>query len=635
MNKIKSIGEAPNSRHNNELKRLARSIEKLAFTDIKKGRLILNKMESLLNKKPEPDFYIMFLLYSGFIENQEYNYLESKNNYIKALEYLEERGDIHQKAETKIDLSGTYINLGQMEDATKLLDNSKRLLNAFPNKNLTARVLCREGYIHLHYNNPGSAIESFLEAEKQLTGLFDELSPKDYFFLTLIYSGLGNVYVASNEQMKGVKAYLSAVNLCETLDMRTRLSWHYLNIGNAYMAIKDSINAELYFQKAIASEADSSQQSRALAIGNIGFLALQKNEPFRALEYFDEAETIHREHHAEDFRSFARLNYWRGKIYSERGKKRKAVEYYEMAYDQAGEVKDLMQLCAILKDLSIFYSENNDYENAYHHQSLYEDMYEEYLEEVKNRRMMELEVHYESEKKKQEAENLKLQATKLQLKALRAQMNPHFMHNALNAIQTYISSGDAKNASLYLARFSALMRKSLDFSDLEVISLEEEVDFLREYLSLNQNLRFEGSLAYEINVDEDVEEDICGVPTMIIQPYVENAIEHGIRRKTHGKITVNFKMLGEDKLLCVIEDDGIGRAEARRIQSEDPRYKDHRSRGTYITEDRLKILFNVPAGEKYVEIIDNKDDFGKGTGTRVEIQIPITEINMVNVEDDI
>jgi len=230
---------------------------------------------------------------------------------------------------------------------------------------------------------------------------------------------------------------------------------------------------------------------------------------------------------------------------------------------------------------------------------------------------------------------LKLQATKLQLKALRAQMNPHFMHNALNAIQTYISSGDAKNASLYLARFSALMRKSLDFSDLEVISLEEEVDFLREYLSLNQNLRFEGSLAYEINVDEDVEEDICGVPTMIIQPYVENAIEHGIRRKTHGKITVNFKMLGEDKLLCVIEDDGIGRAEARRIQSEDPRYKDHRSRGTYITEDRLKILFNVPAGEKYVEIIDNQDDFGKGTGTRVEIQIPITEINMVNVEDDI
>ena len=191
-----------------------------------------------------------------------------------------------------------------------------------------------------------------------------------------------------------------------------------------------------------------------------------------------------------------------------------------------------------------------------------------------------------------------------------------------------------KNAASYLARFSELMRKSLDFSDLEFISLEEEIDFLSEYLSLNQKLRFENNLNFEISVDDEVEEDIVGVPTMIIQPYVENAIEHGIRRIQNGTINVGFQMRGEDTLICTVEDDGIGRDEVRRIQAEDPKFKNHRSRGTKITEDRLRILFNLSEEENYVKILDLKDENGKGRGTRVEILIPITEINLVAPESN-
>lgn len=615
------------------LSKLDAKIRRLAFTDVTRTKELLLEMKLLLEKEPYPDFQFSYDLHLGFVENQLYNYKKAIMRLNAALRVQEQLGDIQQRVETLIDLSGVYTNMGEMELTNDILDESLKLLKAFPNKIMEARFLCRKGYTKLHYNNLGDAIELFLEAEKTLNGSFDDLKYKDYYFLTLIYNGLGQVYAKSNEPGKAIRAHLNAVNLCDQVGMKSRMSWHYLSVGNAYMSINDISNAEEFFKKVISIETDSSILSRALAYGNIGFLALQKKELKQALELFDKAEFIYKESNAKDFGNFAKLNFWRGQLFAELGRENKAIGFFEKAYKQASRVKDYIQLLAITKELVTHYAERNDYENAYHHQMLYENFHEKHLSEVHNRKTLELDVRYEAEKKQQEANRLKLQATKLQLKALRAQMNPHFMHNALNAIQTYISTGDVKNASSYLARFSELMRKSLDFSDLEIISLEEEIDFLREYLSLNQKLRFENNLNFKIEIDDDVEEDICGVPTMIIQPYVENAIEHGIRRIQNGNILVAFKMLDDDKLLCTIQDDGIGRDEVRRIQSEDPQFKNHQSRGTKITEDRLRILFNIPEEESFVQIIDLKDDNGKGIGTRVEIQIPITGTNMVVNED--
>ena len=190
-------------------------------------------------------------------------------------------------------------------------------------------------------------------------------------------------------------------------------------------------------------------------------------------------------------------------------------------------------------------------------------------EEVNERGVMEMQVKYETEKSEQEAEMLRLQATGLQLKALRAQMNPHFMYNALNSIQNFITSEQTESATKYLAKFAKLMRQSLEYSDLEMISLEKEIEFLEDYLQLNQKLRFENFLNYEINLSEDIEEDIMGVPTMIIQPYVENAIEHGLRTVESGTVKIHFSLADEDTILCIIEDNGIGREVAKERQRKD------------------------------------------------------------------
>ena len=175
------------------------------------------------------------------------------------------------------------------------------------------------------------------------------------------------------------------------------------------------------------------------------------------------------------------------------------------------------------------------------------------------------------------------------------------------------------------------MRQSLDHSDLEIISLEKEIDFIENYLYINEKLRFQEKLNYKIIVDDEIEEDILGVPTMIVQPYVENAIEHGLRSRDKGILTVTFT-LSEDEdneiILCVVEDNGIGREKAAELKMEDPQFQNHRSKGTRITEERLSILHNSK-DEHFVETIDLKDaTTGEATGTRVEIQIPIMEIQM-------
>jgi len=249
-------------------------------------------------------------------------------------------------------------------------------------------------------------------------------------------------------------------------------------------------------------------------------------------------------------------------------------------------------------------------------------------EENNQRMVTEMRVKYEAEKTEQEAEMLRLQATSLQLKALRAQMNPHFMYNALNSIQNFITSNDGDSATKYLAKFAKLMRQSLEYSDLEYISLEKEIEFLEIYLNLNQKLRFEKNLTYQIIVGEEIEEDIMGVPTMIIQPYVENAIEHGLRTIEHGLVKVEFNLYDDDNILAIVEDNGIGRERVRERQRKDGYHLNHRSRGTSITKQRLSVLNKSNKSGFFVRTIDLKDKDGKALGTRVEVKIPIIDLQI-------
>jgi ligand-binding sensor domain-containing protein/two-component sensor histidine kinase len=198
-----------------------------------------------------------------------------------------------------------------------------------------------------------------------------------------------------------------------------------------------------------------------------------------------------------------------------------------------------------------------------------------------------------------------------ELKVLRSQMNPHFIFNALNAIRDYVLKKNPLEASMFLADFAHLMREILNNSTKETISIEKEEEILRGYLEMEQ-LRFD--FEFDIQIDHNLDAFDTQVPTMILQPFVENAILHGIRHKKDGtgRIKIRFDKDG-DFVLCTVEDNGIGMAKAA-----ENRPKDHESKSQQITQDRLDILTQLSGKptDLYFEEV-------KTGGTKVTVKLPL------------
>lgn len=207
-----------------------------------------------------------------------------------------------------------------------------------------------------------------------------------------------------------------------------------------------------------------------------------------------------------------------------------------------------------------------------------------------------------------------------ELKALRAQMNPHFIFNTINSVQYFITNNDAISSQKYLSKFAKLIRHVLDNSKLTSISLHQELEALTTYLEL-EVLRFEKKFEYHITVAKDIDVHDVKIPSMLIQPYIENAIWHGLMHKsTKGEINLNLS-LANNALLCVIEDNGIGRKQSQLINLEKNK-TEHKSVGLAITQDRLDMINQQYNSKLTVTIIDLEDTDGNALGTRVELHLP-------------
>lgn len=212
------------------------------------------------------------------------------------------------------------------------------------------------------------------------------------------------------------------------------------------------------------------------------------------------------------------------------------------------------------------------------------------------------------------------QMAQLEMKALRAQMNPHFIFNALNSIQTFMMKNETEQALSYLGRFARLIRNVLDTSQLNIIPVSKEIKMLENYLEL-EKLRFADQFSYEITIDDELDADYTDIPTMVLQPFVENAIWHGLlHKKEKGNVSIAFHKV-KDRVVCIIEDDGIGRIGAAALRQQ----SGHNSKGLQITRDRLALYnkrFNLDAT---FDIEDLFDEEGQACGTRINVWFPLGE----------
>lgn len=219
------------------------------------------------------------------------------------------------------------------------------------------------------------------------------------------------------------------------------------------------------------------------------------------------------------------------------------------------------------------------------------------------------------------AEEANRARAELELRALQMQMNPHFVFNALNSIQSYVMNQDTLTANLYLSKFSRLIRLFLDSSRSKFISLAEEIKLLTLYIEL-EKIRFESKFEFEIIVDSMVNKYV-EIPTMILQPFIENAINHGLRYK-HQKGLLSIKFYKEvGYLICKIEDDGVGRNNAKKIQAKSSR--GYKSQGLKITTERLMTYNKINDANIVFSIkdcIEKPDSPNDEVGTLIEIRFP-------------
>ena len=208
----------------------------------------------------------------------------------------------------------------------------------------------------------------------------------------------------------------------------------------------------------------------------------------------------------------------------------------------------------------------------------------------------------------------KTKAQEAKIQALGARMNPHFISNTLNAIDSMIFTGDKVEASNYLVKFSKLSRMVLANSEFTLISLKKEIEMLDYYLSL-EKLRFGDEIAFKLKVDETLDLENTQIPPMLLQPFIENAILHGLKPKEgKGNVEISLRFNSNNELECIIEDDGVGR-QKEKMETETER----KSFSTQITEDRIDLLNKIEGATFKIEDLWKN---GAAAGTRIIITLP-------------
>ncbi|HPI68535.1 MAG TPA: histidine kinase [Bacteroidales bacterium] len=352
-----------------------------------------------------------------------------------------------------------------------------------------------------------------------------------------------------------------------------------------------------------------------------------------------------------------------GTINRDVGDSDKALKYYQLSLEYAKKAKDWYTLSWVYNDMHQLYLNRQDTANAYENFVLYKQFNDSVLITRSSQGLTEARVRYEADMHNKEVDILSLRlknnrllniailgffilaviiglllfrGSRLKNKRrlsemnrkiaeltqvnLRQQMNPHFIFNTLNSIQYYMYQHDKLATNNYLTKFSNLMRKVLENSNHTSVSLRDELDAINLYLEL-ESLRFSGKFDYRITVDEEIDPFLFKIPTMLIQPYVENSICHGLMPKAEkGYVNIGFR-LDKDHITCTIEDNGIGREAAGEISKQ--RKSNHNSMGTKIVSSRLDLvneLYGTSLKTVYFDLVNDK---GEPEGTRVEIHIPI------------
>ena len=587
----------------------------------------------------------------------------SKSNLEKSIQLSEqmhsdaiEEKNLEHQAEALNFCGRSHIRSGNFEIAKEKHVKALLLYQKIDNLSGVAAQLGNLGVISEFTSKLPEALHFYHRALKIYQDLKDDLS------ISFVHNNIGIVYqtmglfepALSHQQ----KAYNIKKNLNDTAGMASTLN----NIGVLYESLKEDFNQALfyYLQSLYLYESVDNQVQMGTLYNNIGLIYFKMNQLEKANDFYEKALSARKSIGDVFGVASTQLNIAQLKLKFQ--SLDDAIRLGINCLDVFVEAKSKLKIAETYQFLANAFEQKSDFKNAFLHHQKYSAYRDSLLNENNQKIIHEMQARFDNETNLQKLQllekdnvlknkeivygkrlvfglvfsgfaiallvflfvrqhqfRLKHRHLLAEQKLFRAQMNPHFIFNALASVQAFVLENDKESGSKYITRFARMMRKILDFSSKEFIPLSEEIDLLKEYVAF-QKLRFNNSFDVVFQIDSDIEVDLLGVPPMMIQPFVENAIEHGIRELQEGRVDIVIKEM-DNFLKIEIIDNGIGINKSKLNALPNKHY----SKAIEITNERLSLFGSNKKRIKTVEIID-LSDFSNQKGTKVSFELPIKNV---------
>ncbi|MEO8151194.1 MAG: tetratricopeptide repeat protein [Bacteroidia bacterium] len=572
----------------------------------------------------------------GIVWFYKSDYNQAMANRKKALKIFEELHDTARIATMYCNISLDYQYLSDyaqsvnyLFQALKLYEsigNKKGIANTYKNLGIQYRKLSKLPEALAYHNK---ALEFFRQTDQTIS-VAEQLA------------NIANVYDDMSSTTTALQYYHEALTLNQSINNKRGIASNFINMGMVYSQIKEYDTAFICIEKSIPLfEESGDKNSLAIALNKKGVLINEAPDGILIKQGIAPPQRYH-----------------------------KSIESLNRGIQLAVEIEAIDVQASLLASLSGVYESKKDFAKALEAYKKFTLLQDSILNDATAEKITQDKLQYEFDKKEAatKAENekkvalateeikrerviknssifggsilllsafisfvfykrrrdavaqkvetdFKLQVSDTEMKALRSQMNPHFIFNSLNSISDYISRNDIKAADNYLAKFAKVMRMILENSDLKEVTLADDLKALELYIQL-ESLRMEHKFSYEIIVDAGIDKDNTLVPPLMLQPFVENSIWHGISKKQGGgKIAIHIRKEG-DMINCIIEDNGIGREKSKQEKSAVSN-NEKKSLGMKITRARIDILNKLKKSKAAVELFDLAE------GLRVEVKLPL------------
>lgn len=575
--------------------------------------------------------------------------------------HAQENGYLEGEAYGLNQLGMKYRNFSQYKKSAELHEQALEASEKANNTELRVLSLNMLGVVYRRTD----AIKTALDYNQKALELAESVENPSVHIkrsINVALNGIGNLYQTLEQYDLAIVRFKRALKLEEELGNKLGLAINHQNIGNCLEEKGDLEGALENYRKSLAyNEEIKSEYGSIICKNSLAQIYLKQDMPYAALVLLE--PLLDASQRIGDFFITASIFINTGWAHTKLGNFEQAQQYLQEGLDMALNRNMPSSILYGYQKMSELERTRGNYQKAYEYYKK-ADEYDSQISSATNLRYMnDIIVRYEDDKKnnqiavlakQNEIVRLRLKKNQttllvsalivglissilyilyrqyqsknekrvltLEQKMLRSQMNPHFLFNSLNSIKLYIINNEQKNAVHYLNKFSKLVRKILEASSQREIPLAEELETVELYMNI-ENIRFSNEIDFRIDVDEDINVDNIKIPSLTLQPFLENSIWHGLSPKDgEKKIWINIKRKDQGHVTIEILDNGVGRTMAE--ANKENRVLKRKSVGIHITKERLANFSKDYQNNFDVDIVDLFDENGNSNGTKVILEIP-------------